>query len=91
MIHYLCAFLDRGEEEISNNQVENAIRPFVMGRKGWLFSDTPEGAEASAVIYSLMAVIPLGQAALTPILNDLHPTLVSDFCSCGIHVSFPPR
>jgi hypothetical protein len=51
---YLCTFLDHGEIEISNNQVENAIRPFVVGRKGWLFSDTPEGAEASAVIYSLM-------------------------------------
>ena len=51
---YLCTFLDHGEIEISNNQVENAIRPFVVGRKGWLFSDTPEGAEASAVIFSLM-------------------------------------
>ena len=51
---YLCTFLDHGEVEISNNQVENAIRPFVVGRKGWLFSDTMEGAEASAVIYSLM-------------------------------------
>ena len=51
---YLCAFLEHGEVEISNNQVENAIRPFVVGRKGWLFSDTPDGAEASAVIYSLM-------------------------------------
>ena len=51
---YLCAFLDHGEIEISNNQVENAIRPFVVGRKGWLFSDTPEGAEATAAIYSLM-------------------------------------
>ncbi|MEG0513030.1 MAG: transposase domain-containing protein, partial [Clostridia bacterium] len=37
-----------------NNQVENAIRPFVVGRKGWLFSDTPRGAKASAIIYSLM-------------------------------------
>ena len=51
---YLCIFLNHGEVEISNNQVENAIRPFVVGRKGWLFSNTPEGAEASAVIYSLM-------------------------------------
>ena len=51
---YLCAFLDHGEIEISNNQVENAIRPFVVGRKGWLFSDTPDGAEATAVFYSLM-------------------------------------
>lgn len=51
---YLCAFLKHGEVEISNNQVENAIRPFVVGRKGWLFSDTPQGAQASAIIYSLM-------------------------------------
>lgn len=51
---HLCAFLDHGEIEISNNQVENAIRSFVVGRKGWLFADTPQGAEASAIIYSLM-------------------------------------
>ena len=51
---YLCAFVHHGEIEISNNQVENAIRPFVVGRKGWLFSDTPDGAEATAIVYSLM-------------------------------------
>ena len=51
---HLSAFLEHGEIEISNNQVENAIRPFVVGRKGWLFADTPQGAEASAIIYSLM-------------------------------------
>ena len=51
---YLETFLEHGEIEISNNQVENAIRPFVVGRKGWLFSDPPQGARASAVIYSLI-------------------------------------
>lgn len=51
---YLETFLEHGEIEISNNQVENAIRPFVVGRKGWLFSDTVKGAHASAVIYSLI-------------------------------------
>ena len=51
---YLETFLDHGDIEISNNQVENAIRPFVVGRKGWLFSDTTQGARASAVIYSLI-------------------------------------
>lgn len=51
---HLCAFLEHGEIEISNNQVENAIRPFVVGRKRWLFADTPQGAKASAIIYSLM-------------------------------------
>lgn len=39
---------------IDNNRAENAIRPFVTGRKNWLFSDTPKGATASAQIYSLI-------------------------------------
>ena len=37
-----------------NNRLENAIRPFVIGRKAWLFSDTPAGAHASAALYSLI-------------------------------------
>ena len=49
---YLC--IERGDPPIDNNRCENAIRPYVVGRKGWLFSDTPAGAHASAVIYSLM-------------------------------------
>jgi len=40
--------------EPSNNRAENAIRPFVVGRKNWLFAGTPAGAEASAVHYSLI-------------------------------------
>ena len=51
---YLCAFLKHGEVEISNNPAENAIRPFVVGRKNWLFSDTPKGADSSAIVYTLV-------------------------------------
>lgn len=51
---FLETFLQHGEIEISNNQVENAIRPIVVGRKNWLFSDTPEGAKSSAMIYSII-------------------------------------
>ena len=51
---YLCAFLEHGEVDISNNTAENAIRPFVVGRKNWLFSDTPKGADSSAIIYTLV-------------------------------------
>ena len=51
---YLCAFLDHGEIDISNNQVENAIRPIVVGRKNWLFCDTPAGANASVIIYTVL-------------------------------------
>ena len=51
---HLMAYLDNGEVPISNNLAENAIRPFTLGRKNWLFCDTPKGAETSAVVYSLV-------------------------------------
>ena len=51
---YLYGFLDDPGIEISNNRAENAIRPFVVGRKNWLFSDSPKGASASAMLYSLV-------------------------------------
>jgi len=50
----LTVYTERGDLPIDNNRCENAIRPFVMGRKAWLFSDTPAGAHSSAVIYSLV-------------------------------------
>lgn len=39
---------------MDNNLIENAIRPFVVGRKNWLFNVTPVGARASASFYSLI-------------------------------------
>lgn len=50
----LVRYLARGDLPIDNNRAENAIRPFVIGRKNWLFSDTPAGAEASARLYGLI-------------------------------------
>lgn len=50
----LATFLEDGQVSLSNNRAENAIRPFVVGRKGWLFADTPKGAKASAVVYSIV-------------------------------------
>ncbi len=50
----LVTCLEDGHIEIDNNRAENAIRPFVIGRKGWLFSGSPRGAQASATLYSLV-------------------------------------
>lgn len=50
----LTAFLDNPEIPIDNNAVENGIRPFVVGRKNWLFSDTVSGAHSSALFYTLI-------------------------------------
>ncbi len=50
----LTRYLDNGRLHIDNNRCENAIRPFVMGRKAWLFSDSVAGVKASANLYSLI-------------------------------------
>lgn len=51
---YLMNYLNDGEAEISNNRGERFIKPFVMGRKAWLFSKTKNGVEMSSIYYSLI-------------------------------------
>jgi len=60
-LHYLSAqwpklkrYVENGTWPIDNNLCENAIRPFVVGRRNWLFADTVAGANASANLYSLI-------------------------------------
>jgi transposase len=60
-VHYGCQqwtkltrFLEDGRIELSNNRAERSIKPFVIGRKNWLFANTPRGARASATIYSIV-------------------------------------
>lgn len=61
---YLIVFLSDGRIELSNNRAERSIKPFVIGRKNWLFCNTPGGAKSSATIYSLIQ---------TAIENGLNP------------------
>jgi transposase len=51
---YLIGYLEDGRFNISNCDVENKIRPFAVGRKNWLFSASVDGADASAMFYSLI-------------------------------------
>lgn len=51
---YLENVLLDGRLELSNNRAERSIKPFVIGRKNWIFSNTEKGADASAVIYSIV-------------------------------------
>jgi transposase len=60
-IHYtlnqwdkLAAYLGSPHLTPDNNSCENAIRPFVLGRKNWLFNQSPEGTESSCGMYSLI-------------------------------------
>lgn len=61
---YVERYLTDGRLEISNNRAERSIKPFVIGRKNWLFSNTPSGARSSAIYYSLV---------VTAIENGLNP------------------
>ena len=58
-------FLD-GRLELSNNRAERSVKPYVMGRKAWLFSTSPEGAHTNSVLYSIIE---------TAKENGLHPFL----------------
>ena len=51
---YLETFYLDGRLELSNNRAERSIKPFVIGRKNWLFCCTPKGAKASSMIYSII-------------------------------------
>jgi len=71
----LVRYLDDSRLNIDNNRAERAIKPFVIGRKNWLFSNTVKGANASAVLYSFIetakanGLIPFDY--LTKIFNEL--------------------
>lgn len=51
---YLRVFLDDPSVPLDNNTAEISIRPFTIGRKNWMFADTERGAQASAIIYSIV-------------------------------------
>ena len=52
---YLYTFLENGNVPMDNNRAENAIRPFAVGRKNWLFNNTARGADCSAALYSIVS------------------------------------
>jgi len=62
--NYLITYLEDGRYEIDNNRAERAIKPFVMGRKAWLFSNSPSGAHTSSRLFSLIE---------TAKANDIEP------------------
>ncbi|SFA70187.1 Transposase IS66 family protein [Pseudomonas sp. NFIX10] len=69
----LMRYTEAGYLLIGNNAAERAIRPFLIGRKNWLFSDTPKGATASAQLYIWS--------------RRLKPTAKSPMYGCATHLS----
>lgn len=52
--HKVMRVLEDGRLELDNNLAERTVKPFVIGRKNWLFANTPQGADASCIIYSIV-------------------------------------
>ena len=71
----LVRVLDDGRIPLDTNWVENAIRPFVVGRKAWLFADTTAGARASANLYSLIETAKANRIEPWRYLNHLFEVL----------------
>ena len=71
----LIVYCTDGQLSISNIMAENAIRPFAIGRKAWLFCDTPAGASASAIHYSLIETAKLHGLEPYDYLNTIFKAL----------------
>jgi len=67
----LVGYCERGDLYISNVLAENAIRPFAVGRKAWLFADTTQGANASATCYSLIETAKANQLEPSAYIHHL--------------------
>lgn len=68
---YLETFLEDGRLDISNNLCESHIRPFATARRAWLFADTPKGAAANAVLYTLVETARANKLNVYEYLNYL--------------------
>ena len=84
---YLSNYFENGSCAISNNIAENAIRPFTVGRKNWLFSDTPKGAKASADIYSIVETAKANGLNPESYLNHLLTVLPERFAADPLAVT----
>jgi len=81
-LHYLAGqwpklnrYVENAAWPIDNNPCENSIRPFVTGRKAWLFADTVGGAKASANLYSLVETCKANRVDIYRYLTDLFKAL----------------
>ena len=78
---YMENYLLDGRCSLSNNAAENAIGPFTVGRKNWLFADSPKGPDASAAVYSII------ETAKNYIKNNYHKDISLDDVSREVNIS----
>jgi len=86
---YLVRYIDDGQIEIDNNFIENQIRPFALGRKNWLFSQSVAGVKASANIYSIMQTAAANNIELFPYLKKLMKELPNSQTQAQLEALLP--
>ena len=72
---YLENVYKDGRLDLSNNRAERSIKPFVIGRKNWMFSASPKGANASAVIYSIIETAKMNKLKPFEYLKHIFETM----------------
>ena len=87
----LIAYCEDGRYHIDNNVAENAIRPFCVGRKNYLFSDTPAGARASATLYSIIETAKACQLEPYAYLRHVLTELPKAQCVNDIELLLPSK
>jgi transposase len=85
----LSVFAHDGRVEIDTNLTENEIRPFAVGRRNWMFSDTPSGAHASAALYTLIVTAKANQLDPYAYLVHVARQLPSASCLADIEALLP--
>lgn len=85
----LTLYISDGDIPIDNNPAENAIRPFVIGRKNWLHSGSPKGAKASAMIYTLIETAKANEIEPRHYLEQLFERLPKASTEAGLMELLP--
>ena len=83
-------YLEDGRCSFSNNLSGNSIHPFTLGRKNWLFSDTPKGAEVSAIVYIMVEIAKAHNLNIYKYLDYLLQNLPCTKMTDTVLVKLPP-
>jgi len=87
---HLTMFLKYGEASLSNNRIENHVRPFAIGRKNWMFSDTQKGATSSALLYSIIVTAKANNLSVEKYLRKLFTELPKIYAQKQGRVNLEP-
>jgi transposase len=87
---HLIVFLNHPEASLSNNRIENHVRPFAIGRKNWMFADTQKGATSSALLYTIIVTAKANNISVEKYLRKLFTELPKIYAQKKGRVNLEP-